>query len=121
MDLPLVGGADLAQGRALRRSAEAAEHQEVPLVRLVAVEVGNGRAVGAAGEEHEGVVAVAADQRVRTDGDQRVGDTVAGAGQPGADQVQRLDIGRQGIADVIRTESKPPFAASTTTSAVLPR
>ena len=119
MDLPLVGGADLAQGRALCRGAEAAEHKQI---RLGVVEVGNGRAVGAAGEEHEGVVACKADQGVRADRDQRVGDTVAGAGQPGADLVQRLDVGWQSIAyPVVSTESKPPFAASTTTSAALPR
>ena len=69
MDLPLVGAADLGEGRALRLGAEAAEHQDIP---LALVEVGNGCAVGAAGEEFEDVVAVAANQRVRADGDQRV-------------------------------------------------
>ena len=61
MDLPLVGAADLGEGRALRLGAEAAEHQDIP---LASVEVGNGCAVGAEGEEFEGVVADAANQRV---------------------------------------------------------
>ena len=56
MDLPLVGSGGRAEGRALRFGAEAAEHQDIP---LASVEVGNGCAVGAAGEELEGVVAAA--------------------------------------------------------------
>jgi hypothetical protein len=43
----LVARADLAEGRTLRRGAEAAEHQEIP---LAAIEIGNRRAIGAAGE-----------------------------------------------------------------------
>src|SRR6476646_5131539 len=31
VDLPLVGAADLGEGRALRLGAEAAEHQDIPL------------------------------------------------------------------------------------------
>ena len=83
MDLPLVGTADLADGRALRLGAEAAEHQEIPS-SLVAVEVGDGRAVGAAGEEHEGVVAVAANQGVRA------------RSQLPVVHVQRLELGADG-------------------------
>ena len=51
-------------------------------IHLGAVEVGNGRAVGAAGEEHEHVVAVVANQGVRTEGDQRVGAAAAGTDSP---------------------------------------
>ena len=65
--------------------AEAAEHQRIQ-PPACAVEVGDGRAVGAAGVEHEAVVAVIANQSVRAEGDQRVGVAVAGAGQPGTTQ-----------------------------------
>ena len=51
MDQPLVRGPDLGDARALRLGAEAAEHQDIP---LASIEVGNGRAVGAAGEKYEG-------------------------------------------------------------------
>src|SRR5262245_36578075 len=80
MDLPLVGTADLADGRALRLGAEAAEHQEIPLAHLVVVEVGNGRAVGAAGGELEYIVAGTANQSVRAEGHQPVVTAVAGTG-----------------------------------------
>jgi len=68
-DLPLVG-AGRGEARTLRHGAKAAEHQDIA---LVAIEIVNGRAVGAAGRKHEHVVAVVANQGIRTERDQCVG------------------------------------------------
>src|SRR5436305_1463075 len=46
MDLPLVAGADVREGRALGRGAEAEEAQVIATARSAAVEVGDHIAVG---------------------------------------------------------------------------
>src|SRR5438309_2063076 len=63
VDLPLVAGTYLREGRALRCGAEAREVQAVARRHAVAAEVGDHVAGGLAGGEHEGVVAAVAGEQ----------------------------------------------------------
>src|SRR5215510_5852577 len=64
VDLPLVGGADLQEGRAAARGAEAGELEPVAQRSAAAVEVVEDVAVSLTGVEDEQVVAAHAVERV---------------------------------------------------------
>ena len=98
VNLPLVV-AERGEGRTLRRGAEAGEDQGGCRFARRPFRRNRRRRRRRPGRTRtQGVVAARSRKRVGTQGEQRVGAGGAGAAQPGAYQIESLDIGRQAAA-----------------------